>query len=209
MALRLPRFYAILDSALRPGLGVTELARTLATAGVSLVQLRNKQATGGELWSQAQELLAALPSTTKLIVNDRADVAVLAGAAGVHLGQQDLPVAAARALLGAEKLVGLSTHSQQQVKAAAASACDYIAFGPVFATASKDRPEPVVGCEGLRKARKLTDKPLVAIGGITPENAAEVMGAGADSVAVISAWLAADDSPARLEAFRRALGRLD
>ncbi|MFQ5696116.1 MAG: thiamine phosphate synthase [Terriglobia bacterium] len=209
MALRLPRFYAILDSALRSDLGVKELARLLAHAGVKLVQLRHKQALSGELLSQALELLAALPATTKLIVNDRADVAVLAGAAGVHLGQQDLPVAAARTLLGPEKLLGLSTHSVQQVKAAAASACDYIGFGPVFATASKDRPAPVVGCEGLREARKLTDKPLVAIGGITPENAPEVLAAGADSVAVISAWLAADDIPARLEAFRSALGRLD
>ncbi|MGH9788508.1 MAG: thiamine phosphate synthase, partial [Candidatus Acidiferrales bacterium] len=177
--------------------------------GVRLVQLRAKQASSRELLSAARELLAALPSSCSLIVNDRADVVALAGAAGVHLGQDDLPAAAAREVLGPGKLIGLSTHNAEQVQAAASAAVDYLAFGPIFATTSKYKPARVVGCDGLREVRSLTKKPLVAIGGITPENAGQVVAAGADSVAVISGWLAADDTPRRLEQFRTALGRLD
>lgn len=209
MALRLPRFCAILDPSLRPDLAVEELARVLAKAGVRLVQLRAKQARTAELLSDARRLLASLAPGTLLVVNDRADVAAISGAAGVHLGQEDLPVEAARQSLGPEKLIGLSTHTECQIDAARSLPIDYVAFGPIFPTATKADTEPVVGLEGLRKARGLTDKPLVAIGGITAENAAAVLGAGADTVAVISGWLAADDIPGRLEAFRRALGRLD
>ena len=215
-ASRFPRFYAILDPALRPELPLAELARMLAGAGVRLVQLRAKQASSQSLLAAANELLSALPSSCSLIVNDRADVAALADDAGVHLGQDDLPPAAAREILGPGALIGLSTHNQEQVRAAASAPVDYLAFGPIFATASKDKPDPVVGCEGLRAVRSLTEKPLVAIGGITPENAASVIEAGADSVAVIRGWLvptqegpAAGDIPRRLEEFRRALGRLD
>jgi thiamine-phosphate pyrophosphorylase len=136
-------------------------------------------------------------------------VAALAGAAGVHLGQDDLPPDAAREILGPGRLIGFSTHNEEQVKAAATAPVDYLAFGPIFATTSKDKPDPIVGCEGLKKVRTLTKKPLVAIGGITPENAGQVIEAGADSVAVIRAWLAVDDIPHRLEAYRRALARLD
>jgi thiamine-phosphate pyrophosphorylase len=142
-------------------------------------------------------------------VNDRVDVAVLAGAAGVHLGQEDLPVLAARELLGDAKIIGLSTHNGEQVEAAQALSADYIAVGPIFATSTKADTEPVVGLEGLRSLRGRTTKPLMAIGGVTVANAAAVIEAGADSVAVISAWLTAEDIPARLEEFRRALGRLD
>ena len=215
-ASRFPRFYAILDPELRPDVPLAELARILAAAGVRLVQLRAKQASSQSLLAAANELLSVLPSSCSLIVNDRADVAALAGDAGVHLGQGDLPPAAAREILGPGALIGLSTHSAEQVQAAASAPVDYLAFGPIFATSSKDKPDPVVGCEGLREVRSLTEKPLVAIGGITPENAARVIEAGADSVAVISGWLvptregpAADDIPRRLEEFRRALGRLD
>ncbi|MCI0403879.1 MAG: thiamine phosphate synthase [Acidobacteria bacterium] len=213
---RVPRFYAILDPALRPELPLAELVRMLADAGVRLVQLRAKQASSRELLVLAGELQSLLPSDCPLIVNDRADVAALAGAAGVHLGQDDLPAQAARELLGPDKLIGLSTHNKEHVKAAAAAPVDYLAFGPIFATISKDKPDPVVGCEGLSEVRRWTRKPLVAIGGITPENAGKVIEAGADSVAVISGWLvptqerlAAGDIPRRLEEFRRALGRLD
>ncbi len=208
-ASRFPRFYAILDPALRPELPLAELARMLAGAGVRLVQLRVKQASSQSMLAAANELLSALPPSCSLIVNDRADVAALAGDAGVHLGQDDLPPVAAREILGPGALIGLSTHNAEEVQAAASAPVDYLAFGPIFPTASKDKPDPVLGCEGLRAVRSLTEKPLVAIGGIKAENAASVIEAGADSVAVIRGWLAADDIPRRLEEFRRALGRLD
>ncbi|MFQ5723394.1 MAG: thiamine phosphate synthase, partial [Terriglobia bacterium] len=165
--------------------------------------------TSQALLSQARQLLSLLPKESLLIVNDRADVARLAGAAGVHLGQDDLPPAAARELLGAEKIIGWSTHRPEQVEQGNALPVDYLAFGPVFPTATKPDAEPLVGLAGLRQARRRTKKPLVAIGGITPANAAEAIEAGADCVAVISGWLAAPDIPARLEEFRRTLGRLD
>ena len=137
MSFALPRFYAILDPVVRPDLPLVELARILAHAGVRLVQLRAKTLSSGELFEVARELVAALPSSCPLIVNDRADVALLAGAAGVHVGQNDLPVAAARDLLGPERIVGLSTHSLAQVEAANSTPVDYLAFGPVFATRTK------------------------------------------------------------------------
>ncbi len=173
------------------------------------MQLRAKQATSRGLFEEARQLLSLLPAECSLIINDRADVAALTGAAGVHLGQDDLPVAAARALLGRERIIGLSTHNQEQLEAAQALPVDYLAFGPVFATTTKPDTEPVVGLDRLRELRRRTNKPLVAIGGITTENAASVLAAGADSVAVISGWLAAEDIPQRLEEFRRVLGRLD
>jgi thiamine-phosphate pyrophosphorylase len=127
------------------------------------------------------------------LVNDRADVARLAGASGVHVGQEDLDVAAARCLVGPDMLVGVSTHNLEQIARGAASSADYIAVGPVFSTSTKTNPDPVVGLDLLRKARAASDKPLVAIGGITLDLAASAIEAGADSVAVISGILAADD----------------
>ena len=209
MALALARFYAIIDRSIRPERPLDDIARVLAEAGVRLIQLRAKQATSQVLLAEARRLLSLLPPESLLIVNDRADVAELAGAAGVHLGQDDLPVAEARALLGSGKLIGFSTHNPEQLAAADRLGPDYVAYGPVFPTASKAAPEPVVGLDGLRAARRLTAKPLVAIGGITAGNAAAVLEAGADSVALISDWLGADDMAGRLGQFRRALGRLD
>ncbi len=209
MSFTLPRFYAILDPSLRPDVPLAELARLLGEAGVRLVQLRAKAASSGALLEAARELVSALPSSCRLIVNDRADVALLAGAAGVHVGQDDLSAAAARELVGRDRMVGLSTHTPEQVEAASLAPVDYLAFGPVFATMTKADHEAVVGYEGLREARRRTARPLVAIGGITPENAAQVIEAGADSIAVIGGWLGADAIPQRLEEFRRALGRLD
>ncbi|MCH8946256.1 MAG: thiamine phosphate synthase [Acidobacteria bacterium] len=209
MPLTLPRFYPVIDRSIRPDLSLQQIARVLAGAGVRLVQLRAKQASGGALLAEAKELRSLLPPEISLIVNDRADVAQLSRAAGVHLGQDDLPVPAARRLLGPDKLIGFSTHNLEQIEAAASAPVDYLAFGPIFPTATKADTQPVVGCAGLREVRKRTSKPLVAIGGITPANAAQAIEAGADSVAVISGWLAAEDIPARLEEFRSALGRLD
>ncbi len=209
MAFALPRFCAIVDRSIRPELGLGEIARWLTEAGVRLIQLRDKQATSQALLSQARELLSLLPPDSLLLVNDRADVAHLAGAAGVHLGQDDLPAAAARELLGPDKIIGWSTHTQDQAGQGDSLPVDYLAFGPIFSTRTKADAEPAVGCAGLREARRWTRKPLVAIGGISPANAAEAIDAGADGVAVISGWLAAPDIPARLQEFRRALGRLD
>jgi thiamine-phosphate pyrophosphorylase len=119
------------------------------------------------------------------VVNDRPDIAALAGAAGVHVGQEDLEPEQARAVVGKEIWVGVSTHNLEQFRRAAATSADYIAVGPIFATTSKHNPDPVVGLEFIRQVRTLTDKPIVAIGGITLERAASVIAAGADSVAVI------------------------
>lgn len=209
MALPLPRFCAILDASLAAERSLEEWAGLLARGGVGWVQLRSKHAASAVLLQEARRLLAALPRATRLVVNDRADVALLAGAAGVHVGQDDLAPRAARALLGPDKLVGFSTHNPAQVAAAQAEPVDYVAFGPIFATATKTDTEPVVGLDGLREARRRTQKPLVAIGGIAAENAASVLAAGADAVAVISGWQAAPDVAARLEEFRQALRGFD
>ncbi len=123
---------------------------------------------------------------TQLILNDRADLVAHAGFAGVHVGQQDAAPTAARALVGEQGIVGVSTHTLEQIVLADSTDCDYIAFGPIFSTTSKDNPDPTVGLTGLRRARQATKKPLVAIGGITRKNCRAVMDAGADSIAVIS-----------------------
>jgi len=132
-----------------------------------------------------------------LIVNDRADVAALAGANGVHVGQEDLGVEQARAVIGDSRWIGVSTHNLEQFERATGTSADYIAVGPVFSTATKTNPDPVVGIDFIRRVRALTEKPIVAIGGITLERAAEVIEAGADSVAVISDILRAPDPGAR------------
>jgi thiamine-phosphate pyrophosphorylase len=131
------------------------------------------------------------PKGVSFFVNDRPDVAFLAGASGVHVGQDDLEVEQARRVAGNDKLVGVSTHNLEQFGRAAASSADYIAVGPVFSTSSKANPEPVVGLDFIRSVRALTNKPIVAIAGITLERAASVIEAGADSVAVISGILSA------------------
>ncbi|MGH9805147.1 MAG: thiamine phosphate synthase [Candidatus Acidiferrales bacterium] len=209
MARRLPRFCAILDRALEPQRPLEEWARLLSEAGVRWVQLRSKRATSALLLEETRRLLAVLPAETRLVVNDRADVALLAGAAGVHVGQDDLPASEARKILGPQKLIGLSTHTPEQVEAARQEPVDYVAVGPIFSTSTKSDTQPVIGLEGLRQARRLTEKPLVAIGGITAGNAAAVLAAGADAVAVISGWQATPDVQARLQEFRRVLGGLD
>ena len=161
------------------------IAAMLADSGVKLIQYRNKQATPRNLFLISRELAGFLsPRGVRFIVNDRPDVAALAGAGGVHVGQEDLGVEQARAICGKEAWVGISTHNLEQVAAAAKTSAGYIAVGPVFPTATKVRPEPVVGCDLVREARQLTEKPIVAIGGITLENAESVFREGADSVAV-------------------------
>ncbi len=186
MRLVLPRLYVILDAALLT-VSEVECAQKLADAGVRLLQYRNKSASSRTLFESSSRIASLLiPRGVTLVVNDRADVAYLTGASGVHVGQEDLGVEAARSVVGGEKLVGVSTHNLEQFQQAATTSADYIAVGPVFSTSTKANPDPVVGTDFLRQARPLTDKPIVAIGGITLERAAEVIQAGADSVAVIS-----------------------
>jgi thiamine-phosphate pyrophosphorylase len=189
----LPRLYVILDAALLT-VPETECAQRLAAAGVCLLQYRNKGASARELFESSKRLSSLLiPQGVTFVVNDRADVAFAAEASGVHVGQEDLRAEAARSVIGAEKLIGVSTHNLDQFKDAAASSADYVAVGPVFSTSTKANPDPLVGIELIRRARRLTDKPIVAIGGITLESAAEVIRAGADSIAVISDILLAPD----------------
>jgi thiamine-phosphate pyrophosphorylase len=193
----LSRLYVILDAALLT-VSETECAEKLAAGGVRLLQYRNKRASAREVFESSKRLSALLiPQGVTLVVNDRADVALAAEASGVHVGQEDLGVEAARSVLGARKLLGVSTHNLEQFKEAAATSTDYIAVGPVFSTSTKANPDPVVGIEMIRQVRSLTDKPIVAIGGITLERAAEVIRAGADSVAVISDILLASDPGVR------------
>jgi thiamine-phosphate pyrophosphorylase len=184
-----------------------DCAQSLADAGVRLLQYRSKAASARELLHSSQNLASLLaPRGVSFVVNDRADVAVLAGAGGVHVGQEDLGVEQARELVGSDKWVGVSTHNLEQFQGAAATSADYIAVGPVFKTSSKANPDPVVGTEFVRQVRAFTDKPIVAIGGITLENAAAVIAAGADSVAVISDILRARDPGERARQYLDLLG---
>ena len=162
------------------------MAEALAESGVELIQYRNKTAASRQIFDVSNRLSKILePRGVRFIVNDRPDIALLTGAGGVHVGQEDLSVEDARRICGQGRWVGVSTHSLEQVAAADRTPADYIAFGPIFPTATKQNPDPVVGTELLRQVRTMTAKPLVAIGGITLERAAEVYRAGADSLAVI------------------------
>jgi thiamine-phosphate pyrophosphorylase len=183
----LPRFYPILDTGLlrRRGLSPVETAGQILDAGARILQLRHKEFFTAQALNEAGEIAGLCRAAgAAFILNDRADIAALLGA-GLHLGQEDLPPSAARRVLK-NGMIGFSTHNAGQLRAAAAEPADYLAIGPVFATVSKENPDPVLGLDELRRLRALTDRPLVAIGGITRANAAEVIQAGADSVAVIS-----------------------
>ena len=183
----LPCLYSILDTP--PSRTTAELvayAEELVAAGCTLLQYRNKSGNARVILDQARELKKYLGDSVRLIINDRADLCLAAEFDGVHVGQEDLSPEAVRRIIGPERWLGVSTHNLEQVREADLTSADYLAIGPVFATSSKDKPDPVVGLEGVRQARRLTQKPLVAIGGITRANAASVIEAGADSVAVIS-----------------------
>jgi len=206
--LALPPLYVILDAALLPSDPV-EFVKRLLEAGACLFQYRNKTAPAREVLQAAQALnVTARQQGASFLVNDRPDLARLAGASGVHVGQDDLDVASARKIVGANALVGISTHSLEQFRSAAETDADYIALGPIFETRSKANPDPVVGLELIREARNLTTKPIVAIGGITLERTADVMRAGADSVAVISDILAAKNPATRVKQYLEILSPL-
>jgi thiamine-phosphate pyrophosphorylase len=183
----LPRLYPILDaSSFQDIEALLSAAEELLAGGVTLLQYRNKSANAREMLEQARELKRRLGGSVKLIMNDRADICLAAGFDGVHVGQEDLSPQGARKVIGDRLCLGVSTHNAEQILEADETSADYIAIGPVFSTASKVNPDPVVGLDGVRKARALTQKPLVAIGGINRANCRSVIEAGADSVAVIS-----------------------
>jgi thiamine-phosphate pyrophosphorylase len=189
----LPPLYPILDAALLPPgrlerqEAIAQLVCQLFAAGATLLQYRNKQGNDEQVLEDARSIRAAAGPAPTLILNDRVHLVRAAGFDGAHVGQSDLSAEEARNILGPDAVLGISTHDCRQVADAGKAPVDYIAIGPVFATASKENPDPVVGLEGVAAARRLTGKPLVAIGGITVANARAVIDAGADSVAVISA----------------------
>jgi thiamine-phosphate pyrophosphorylase len=183
----LPHVYAILDAAFFSNSDAfLAAAQELAAGGVNLLQYRNKSGNGRQMLEQARQLKHRLGDSVKLIMNDRADLCLAAEFDGIHLGQDDLSPEGARKVIGESLWLGVSTHNSEQVTKADKTSADYIAIGPVFSTVSKANPDPVIGLEGVRQARALTRKPLVAIGGITRANCRSVIEAGADSVAVIS-----------------------
>jgi thiamine-phosphate pyrophosphorylase len=183
----LPHVYAILDAAFFSNSDAFLAAsQELAAGGVTLLQYRDKLGNARQMLEQARQLKHRLGDSVKLIMNDRADLCLAAEFDGIHLGQDDFSPEGARRVIGESLWLGVSTHNSEQVTKADKTSADYIAIGPVFSTASKATPDPVIGLEGVRQARALTRKPLVAIGGITRANCRSVIEAGADSVAVIS-----------------------
>jgi thiamine-phosphate pyrophosphorylase len=208
---RLPRgpfLYAILDAERLGERPAGAAAEALARGGAAIVQLRAKRASDRRLLELCREACdGARRGGALFVVNDRPDVARMSGADGVHLGQDDLSPADARALLGADAIVGRSTHSLAQLESAAREPVDYVALGPIFATATKADAEAVVGLERLRDARALTSLPLVAIGGIDLGRAPQVVSAGADGLAVISALLDQPDLEQAARAFVAGIAR--
>ena len=203
--MRLPRLYPILDPAcFSDASGMFAAAAELAAAGITLLQYRNKSASARRILDDARELRERLGATVKLVINDRADLCIAAQYDGLHIGQDDLSAESARRIIGPDRWLGVSTHNPEQLAEADQTSADYLAIGPIFATTSKVNPDPVVGLAGVRRARELTRKPLVAIGGITRANAGSVIDAGADAVAVISDLLRAPGKSA--EEFLRILG---
>jgi len=183
----LPKLYAILDvSCFSDTQKLLDTAKELVEAGITCIQYRNKFDNSLTILTQARELKSRIGSSAKLIMNDRADLCLAADFDGVHVGQNDLSPESARRVIGPKRWLGVSTHNPEQVAEADQTSADYIAIGPVFATASKTNPDPVIGIAGVRRARELTRKTLVAIGGVTRQNCASVLEAGADSIAVIS-----------------------
>ena len=198
--MRLPRFYPIIDTAFlaKRGIEPEDMARSLAGAGAKIAQFRHKGPYTRAALAQAEQVGRIIQDAGAVyVVNDRADIALMVGADGVHIGQDDLPPEAVRNIVGSGLAVGFSTHNEQQLCSGDQEPVDYLAFGPVFGTASKENPDPTVGVAELVRLRPLTDKPLVAIGGITRANVQQVFKAGADSVAVISD-LVEEDLTARI-----------
>ena len=188
----LPRLYPIIDATTldRAGLSITAFAATLRSAGIRFLQYRDKEGNDKAVLENAKILRSLFPvGEGTLILNDRAHLVVATEFDGLHIGQEDLSPFEARNIIGSDRILGFSTHNAAQLASGAGAPVDYLAIGPAYDTQSKDKPDPVVGLTGITEARALTHKPLVAIGGITLENAPSVIDAGADSIALISALL--------------------
>jgi thiamine-phosphate pyrophosphorylase len=198
--------YAILDTSIRPELSCLAILESILRAGVKVIQYRHKEKFGRAQWEECTALVRRVHEYGgRFFVNDRADVAKLCGADGVHLGQEDLPPEKARLFLGDAFEIGYSTHKLEQAENARNLPVDYIAIGPVFPTTTKENPDPVVGLKLIKEVRSLTAKPLVAIGGITLENAPAVLNSGANAVAVIRDLLSAPDIEERARQLLTAL----
>jgi len=201
----IPRLYAILDkSAFSDIDALLASAEEVLVGGVTLLQYRNKSGNARIMLDEARRLRSVVGDRARLLMNDRADLCIAAEFDGVHVGQEDLSPEAARRVIGTKLWLGVSTHNPEQLQTADTTSADYVAIGPVFRTTSKEKPDPVVGLDGVHQARQLTRKPLVAIGGITRQNARSVIEAGADSVAVIADLL--DEPRKSAEEFFRILG---
>jgi thiamine-phosphate pyrophosphorylase len=198
----LPRIYPIVDTTTldRLSFDPVHAAEALLDGGARILQFRHKGFWSRDVFAKAEKIAVLCRSASAaFIINDRADYAMLLRA-GLHLGQDDLFPADARKVVGEKAAVGFSTHNAEQMRSAKYEPVDYVAFGPVFGTASKERPDPTVGLEGLRTIRVLTQRPLVAIGGITQENAELCWRAGANSVAVIAGMFPAECTPQSVRA---------
>jgi thiamine-phosphate pyrophosphorylase len=200
----LPRLYTFADASFGDPV---RLAEALFNAGARIIQVRNKKGSARELLEQVERILSFAPHGAEIIVNDRVDVALIAGAGGVHLGQDDVPPVEARRILGLDRMIGFSTHNLEQAMQAEKLPVDYVAVGPIFLTATKEKPDPVVGLENLSAICQAIRKPVIAIGGIKLENAEDVLKAGATSVAVISDVLSAPDVASRVQSWIERLNR--
>ncbi len=200
--------YLVADPAMCGGGALERVVEQAAGGGVTIVQLRDKECATGEYVEQGRRLHGLLgPLGVPLIINDRPDVALAVGAEGVHLGQSDMPIDAARRLLGENALIGLTVDAAEQALAEEAALADYLGVGPIFPTSTKADTAPEWGCEGLESLRGRTRNVLVAIGGVNASNAADVIRAGADGVAVVSAICSAPDPRLAAEELRRAIER--
>lgn len=192
--LEIKGLYAIIDNSVRLDISIIEIAMKVLLGGARIIQLRGKGLSSKELLKQAREIRKLTREARAIfIVNDRADIAILSDADGVHLGQDDLPIAEARKIMGEGKVIGISTHNLEQAIKAEQEGADYIAFGPIFGTTTKADTEDAKGLEALREVRKNINIPVVSIGGINLDNMKSVLDAGADGVAVISAIVKAEN----------------
>jgi thiamine-phosphate pyrophosphorylase len=197
------RLYLVTDQACLQGRSLTDVVRAAVHGGVSCVQLREKELNSRDFYAQAVALMELLaPLNVPLVINDRLDIALACGAQGVHLGQSDMPLAAARALLPPQVFIGWSVENFAQVEQSAALPVDYLGVSPVFATPTKTDTATPWGLDGLQRIRAATALPLVAIGGVHQGNATQLLQAGADSLAVVSAICAADDPRAAARQLR-------
>jgi thiamine-phosphate pyrophosphorylase len=207
MVFRLPSVYPITDKKLSGRSSHLSIIRDLIRGGASVIQIRDKETPDPVLLADMRRCVEfASRSGVRIIVNDRCDLALLSGACGVHLGQEDLPAAAARRLLGPRGVLGFSTHSLAQVQESNSLPVQYIGFGPIFATATKANPSPAVGLAKLKLACRRSHRPVVAIGGLGPANIRDVLDAGASSAAVISALMSQHDIARRMEELLKAAG---